>query len=36
MDCSLTVFVDEFSNFSAFSVILLVFGHPEHSFSADT
>jgi hypothetical protein len=29
MDCSATVFVDEFSIFSTFSVILLVLGHPE-------
>jgi hypothetical protein len=35
MDCSATVFVDEFSNFS-FSVVLLVFGRPERSSSTDT
>jgi hypothetical protein len=28
MDCSATVFVDEFSNFSTFSVALLVLGRP--------
>jgi hypothetical protein len=37
MDCSATVFVDGFSNFSAFSVILLFCGCPEcSSSSADT
>jgi hypothetical protein len=29
MDFSTTVFVDEFWNFSTFSVILLVLGRPE-------
>jgi hypothetical protein len=29
MDCLVTVFVDEFSSFSLFSVVLLVLGHPE-------
>jgi hypothetical protein len=33
-DCSATVFVDEFSNFSTFSVILLILGRPEHSSSS--
>jgi hypothetical protein len=28
------VFVDEFSNFSTFSVVLLVFGHPERLSSS--
>jgi hypothetical protein len=28
MDYSATVFVDEFWNFSTFSVVLLVLGHP--------
>jgi hypothetical protein len=37
MDCSATVFVDEFSNFfSSFSVVLLVLGRPERSSSTDT
>jgi hypothetical protein len=37
MDCSQTVFVDEFSNSSTFSAVLLVLGLPERSsFSADT
>jgi hypothetical protein len=37
MDCSQTVFVDEFSNFSTFSAALLVLGLPERSsISADT
>jgi hypothetical protein len=34
MDCSATVFVDEFSIFSTFSVISLVFGCPECSSSS--
>jgi hypothetical protein len=34
MDCSAMVFVDEFSIFSTFSVVLLVLGHPEHSSSS--
>jgi hypothetical protein len=29
MDCSETIFVDEFWNFSTFSVVLLVLGRPE-------
>jgi hypothetical protein len=37
MDRSATVFVAEFSNFSTFSVVLPVHGHPEcSSFSTDT
>jgi hypothetical protein len=38
MDCSATVFVDEFSNFfSAFSAVLLVLGgHERSSPSTDT
>jgi hypothetical protein len=37
MDCSATVFVDEFSNFSIISDILLVLGCPERlSSSTDT
>jgi hypothetical protein len=37
MDCLVTVFMDEFWNFSTFSVILLVLGHLEcSSSSADT
>jgi hypothetical protein len=37
MDCLATVFVNEFSNFSTFSVVLLVLGRIEHSLSsADT
>jgi hypothetical protein len=34
MDCSVTIFMDEFSIFSIFSVILLVLGRPEHSSSS--
>jgi hypothetical protein len=34
MDCSATVFVDEFSNFFNIPVVLLVLGHPEHSSSS--
>jgi hypothetical protein len=34
MDCSTPVFVDEFSIFSTFSVVLLVPGRPEHSSSS--
>jgi hypothetical protein len=34
MDYSVIVFVDEFSNFSTISVVLLVFGHPEISSSS--
>jgi hypothetical protein len=37
MDYLEMVFMDEFSNFLTFSVILLVLGHPERlSSSADT
>jgi hypothetical protein len=37
MDCSATVFVDEFSKFLTFSVFLLVLGRPElPSSSTDT
>jgi hypothetical protein len=36
MDCSATVFMDEFSDFSTFSVVLLVLGRPERSSSTDT
>jgi hypothetical protein len=38
MDCSVTIFVDEFSNFfSTFSIVLLVLGRLEHtSSSTDT
>jgi hypothetical protein len=37
MGCSATVFVDQFSNFSTFSVLLLVLGRPERpSFTTDT
>jgi nicotinate-nucleotide pyrophosphorylase len=31
MDCSAAVFMDEVSNFSTFSVVLLMLGCPEHS-----
>jgi hypothetical protein len=34
MDGLATVSVDEFWNFSTFSVILLVLGHPERSSSS--
>jgi hypothetical protein len=34
MDCSATVFVDDFSIFSTFSVVLLVLGRPERSLSS--
>jgi hypothetical protein len=34
MDCSATVFVDEFSIFSTFSAVLLVLGRPERSSSS--
>jgi hypothetical protein len=34
MDYSVTVFVDEFSHFSKFLIILLVFVHPESSSSS--
>jgi hypothetical protein len=36
MDCPATFFVDDFLIISTFSVILLVFGRPEHSSSTDT
>jgi hypothetical protein len=37
MGCSAIVFVDEFLNFSTFSVILLLLDRPQlSSFSADT
>jgi hypothetical protein len=37
IDCSATVFVDEFLNFFNIFSHLLVLGHPEHSsFSTDT
>jgi hypothetical protein len=37
MDYLVTVFVDEFSDFLTYSVVLLVLGHPERlSSSADT
>jgi hypothetical protein len=34
MDCLASVFVDVFSNFSTFSVVLLVLGRPERSSSS--
>jgi hypothetical protein len=34
MHCLAMVFIDEFSNFSTFSVVLLVPGRPEHSLSS--
>jgi hypothetical protein len=34
MDCSAALFVDEFSNFSTFSVVLLMLGRPERSSSS--
>jgi hypothetical protein len=34
MDCSATVFVEEFSIFSTFSAVLLVLVHPERSSSS--
>jgi hypothetical protein len=37
MDCSVTVFMDQFLNFSTFSVVFLVLGCPERLSSlADT
>jgi hypothetical protein len=34
MDCSAMVIMVEFSNFSTFSIILLVLGRPEYSSSS--